>query len=247
MRIRRASDGRYWNGASWQDGETWNMASGTGSWAYGFVPADDTYTLSSRATDNDGYVESTATVTFTVDTTPPDAPTLISTSPASPANDNSPKLSGAAEPGSTVRLYTDGSCSSLAATADASTFASPGIGVTVPDNSTTSFHATATDPAGNTSPCSSDSATYVEDSDAPEATIDSARIKQSKHKAKFKFSSSEPGATFLCKLDKQDFAPCGSPEVYKHLKERKHKFYVEARDAAGNVGPPELDKFRIRG
>jgi hypothetical protein len=340
-RIARASDGKYWNGASWESGETWNNAIGTGSWSYGFLPESDTYTLSSRAIDNDGYIENTATVTFTVDAAPPAAPTLTSTAPASPANDNSPKLSGAAEAGSTVKLYSDGSCSTLAATGDAPTFASPGIGVVVPDNSTTSFHATATDPAGNTSACSASSAVYVEDSaapaaptlssisptspandnspklsgaaeagstvrlytdgscstlaatgdaptfaspgigvivpdnsttsfhaaatdaagntspcsesvvvyvedsSAPVATIGRVRIIHDRQRVRIRFSSSEPGATFLCRMDRTPFAPCSSPEIYRQLDPGRHRFRLRAQDAAGNLGPVVVERFKI--
>jgi hypothetical protein len=42
-------------------------------------------------------------------------------------------------------------------------FGTPGITVSVPDNTTTSFRATATDAAGNHSGCSAPF-TYVEDS-----------------------------------------------------------------------------------
>src|SRR6266511_2975343 len=64
-------------------------------------------------------------------------PTFTSTNPASPANDNAPKILGSAESGSTVRLYTNSSCSgSPVASGSAATFASPGIVVSVADNST---------------------------------------------------------------------------------------------------------------
>src|SRR6266542_2925016 len=69
-------------------------------------------------------------------------PTFTSTNPASPANDNAPKILGSAESGSTVRLYTNASCSgSPVASGSAATFASPGIVVSVADNSTTTFYA----------------------------------------------------------------------------------------------------------
>src|SRR5207302_328984 len=88
-------------------------------------------------------------------------------SPASPANDNSPKISGTAEAGSTVKLYTNANCTSaVAASGTAAAFASPGLAVAVVDNSSSTFYATATDAAGNVSPCSS-GVTYVEDSTAP--------------------------------------------------------------------------------
>lgn len=96
---------------------------------------------------------------------PPPPPTFLGTVPPSPANDNNPEIRGQAEPGSTVRLYTTPDCSGpAAATGSADLFAAAGITVTVPDNSTTTFHATATDGAGNVSPCSPTGITYVEDS-----------------------------------------------------------------------------------
>lgn len=85
----------------------------------------------------------------------PLAPTIAGSDPASPANDNNPKLLGSAEAGSTVRLYRSSTCSGpVEAQGSAAAFGSPGIGVSVADNSTTQFTATATDPVGNTSPCS---------------------------------------------------------------------------------------------
>ena len=67
-----------------------------------------------------------------------------------------------------MRLYTTSDCSgSVAATGSAAAFASPGLTVSVANDSTTTFHATATDAAGNTSACSTSSITYVEDSTPP--------------------------------------------------------------------------------
>jgi hypothetical protein len=102
---------------------------------------------------------------FSVDAQAPAAPTVTGSEPASPADDNQPELKGTAEPGSTVRLYATAGCSGTpAATGTAAAFTSPGLTVTVADDSTTQFRATATDLAGNTSPCSSAPLSYVEDS-----------------------------------------------------------------------------------
>jgi hypothetical protein len=63
-----------------------------------------------------------------------------------------------------VRIYKTAGCAGTAAgVGSAAKFASPGITVTVPNNSTTSLRARATDRAGNVSPCWG-SFTYVEDS-----------------------------------------------------------------------------------
>jgi hypothetical protein len=85
------------------------------------------------------------------------------------------------------------------------------------------------------------------DSDPPETTITKgAPNKTDKTKLKFKFTSSEPGSTFECRLDKKKFNPCTSPRKVKRLDEGKHKFKVRAIDAAGNVdSTPAKDKFKV--
>jgi lysophospholipase L1-like esterase len=100
-------------------------------------------------------------------TTFPDRPTLTGTQPISPGNDPAPNVLGTAGTGTTVRLYTTADCTgAVAATGSATQFVS-GLTVSVATNSSTTFHATATDGGGQTSTCSTTSATYLEDSDAP--------------------------------------------------------------------------------
>jgi subtilisin family serine protease len=85
----------------------------------------------------------------------PAAPQLTSTSPASPANENHPRIIGTAEAGSTVHIYASDTCAGApVATGTAEELASPGIAVAVPDDSISFFSATATDAALNTSACS---------------------------------------------------------------------------------------------
>src|SRR5207248_5466796 len=71
--IQRAIDSNYWNGSSWVAAPTWNLASGTSSWSYGFSPAaDDSYTVLSRATDKATNLETPgAGISFLVDETAP--------------------------------------------------------------------------------------------------------------------------------------------------------------------------------
>jgi hypothetical protein len=105
------------------------------------------------------------TQSCTADSTPPVPPTPTGTSPASPANENNPRIIGTAEAGSTVKLYKTADCSgAVAGQGSAATFASSGIRVTVSDNTTTTYHGTATDAVGNTSGCSTASVSYTEDS-----------------------------------------------------------------------------------
>jgi hypothetical protein len=90
------------------------------------------------------------------DVRPPAAPTISGTKPASPANDNRPKVKGSAESRSTVRVYKSAGCSGpVAAEGAAAAFASPGLAIAVGDNKTVPLTATATDAAGNSSACSS--------------------------------------------------------------------------------------------
>jgi NHL repeat len=102
-----------------------------------------------------------------VDADPP-VPVLTGTTPASPADDNTPVIKGSAPPGTTVGLFTNATCDGPSvAGGPAADLAGAGLPVTVPDNSTTTLHAVAIDSSGNRSPCSPTSVTYVEASAAP--------------------------------------------------------------------------------
>jgi CSLREA domain-containing protein len=63
--------------------------------------------------------------------------------------------------------------------------------------------------------------------------------------AKFKFSSSEKGAKFECKLDKKKFKPCKSPKTYKALKPGKHVFKVRAVKGKSVDPTPAKRKFKV--
>jgi CSLREA domain-containing protein len=70
--------------------------------------------------------------------------------------------------------------------------------------------------------------------------------KTKKTTVKFKFSSTEAGSTFQCKLDRKPFKACASPKKYKKLKPGKHVFKVRAIDRAGNVDPtPAKRSFKV--
>ncbi|HEX3734536.1 MAG TPA: PASTA domain-containing protein [Solirubrobacterales bacterium] len=89
------------------------------------------------------------------DVVPPSAPRLTGTDPSSPDRSGAPQILGAAESGSTVRIYAGPSCTGTpVATGSASKLAAPGIPVAVAEGVTAAFSATATDPADNVSPCS---------------------------------------------------------------------------------------------
>lgn len=128
------------------------------------VQENATTTFYATAVNSEGVSSpcSTSSAIYAEDSSLPAAPTFSWTAPTSPAKSTAPKIAGGAENGSTVKLYANVSCTGTpAATGSASSFASPGLGVSAAENSNTTFHATATDAAGNVSPCSGTSITYA--------------------------------------------------------------------------------------
>lgn len=62
----------------------------------------------------------------------------------------------------------------------------------------------------------------------------------------FRFSSSEAGSTFQCKVDRKPFRSCRSPFTTRRLSFGKHVFRVRARDAGGKVDPsPAFFRFEV--
>ncbi|HEV2856816.1 MAG TPA: calcium-binding protein [Solirubrobacterales bacterium] len=61
----------------------------------------------------------------------------------------------------------------------------------------------------------------------------------------FRFTSSERGSSFRCKLDRKPYRPCTSPRAYR-VKAGRHAFRVFAIDAAGNRDlAPAAVRFRV--
>ncbi len=135
------------------------------------APANDTTTYHASAADAAGNASvCSAGFSYREDSTSPDRPTLTGTTPAAPSSDNSPRVTGSAEAGSTVTLYTTNHCTgAAAASGGAAAFGDPGLSVTVGSDQSTTFYATSTDAAGNTSACSENGVAYEEDSTAPAA------------------------------------------------------------------------------
>jgi hypothetical protein len=70
---------------------------------------------------------------------------------------------------------------------------------------------------------------------APPKLFAHSRHKTHRLRPIFRFSSNEPGVTFLCRVGKRPFQPCSSPWRAPNLGEGVHIFVVRARDLAGNV------------
>jgi len=212
------------------------------------VPDNTTTTFFAKATNGYGSSSCSASgVTYTEDSAPPAAPTFTSVNPASIGNNNAPKIRGTAEAGSSVKLYTSSTCTGTAVSGTAAAFSSPGIAMSVPDNSVTSFWATARDVAGNASSCSSTSITYTEDSTPPPVpTVSSTTPKSgSDNNSPLVLGTAEAGSTVKLYTNSTctstvaatgTAAAFASPGLTVSLEDNQTKaFWATTTDAAGNV------------
>lgn len=182
---------------------------------------------------------STTYAVYTVDATPPPPPVFSDTDPDSPANNTRPRVKGGAEALSNVRLYANPTCTGVPVVqGSAAEFASPGLELTLSDDTSITLYGTATDALGNPSGCSAP-ITYVEDSTSPETTIVSgppATIATGSA-PRFGFSSSDAGGSLQCRVDSAPFEPCTSPRTTAPASRGAHRFEVRAVDRAGNADP----------
>lgn len=190
-----------------------------------------TYEFRARGTDFGGLTGPDAIHTWTVDTTPPDAPSIDTPAEAAALTDATPQFSGEAEPFATVTVFEDGA-PVLEATAD-SDGDWAGSSADLPQGAV-EVHAVAADRAGN---ASGNSATrsFTIDSIAPDSSIVSGPISLTNQaSAQFEFTSDDPSATFECRLDGGAWEGCTSPEQIS-VAHGIRQFEVRATDTAGNV------------
>ncbi len=62
---------------------------------------------------------------------------------------------------------------------------------------------------------------------------------------RFRFTSSEHGSSFKCRLDRRGWHTCSSPKRYHHLARRRHLFEVAARNNGGTDSSPAHRRFRV--
>ena len=133
------------------------------------VPENATTLFTATAQDVNGNVSACSLpFPYIEDSIAPAAPVATGISPASPSRISQVTITGTAEPSSTVGIWARSDCATLfvgngTAGADGS-FAASG---TVPTNTTTSFYARTTDPAGNKSSCVATSLQYMHDDVKP--------------------------------------------------------------------------------
>ncbi|MFP5224000.1 MAG: Ig-like domain-containing protein, partial [Actinomycetota bacterium] len=161
-----------------------------------------------------------------VDTTPPE--TSILSGPSNPSNDTTPSFTmGTDEPG-TFECSVDGSpffaCSNPYEITPA-----------LADGNHT-FEARAIDASANVDPTPASYA-WVVDTVAPDSTIDSGPTNPTSDVTpEFQFSSTDPSATFECRLSPSEgWGTCTSPQGRGPLADGTYEFQVRATDAAGNT------------
>ncbi|MBN1206591.1 MAG: adhesin, partial [Myxococcaceae bacterium] len=146
-------------------------ANGAGAWSLtpATALADGPHAVKATATDTVGNTSPESnTNTFTVDTTAPVAPVVVTPANGSTTNDNTPTYTGTAEAGSTVTVIVDGTVVGTT-TADGAGAWSLTPATVLTDGPHT-VRATATDTVGNTSPESSIN-TFTVDTTAPAAPV----------------------------------------------------------------------------
>ena len=204
--------------------DTGAFAACTSPQTYGGL-ADGDHSFSVRATDGAGNTDPTpASFAWTVDTAAPE--TTIGSHPAALTNATDASFSFSSEPGASFECKLDGG--SFQACSSPKGYDSLADGGH-------SFQVRATDAAGNTDPTPA-AFSWTVDTTPPDASIDTHPASPTNATgASFSFSS-EPGATFECKLDLGSFAVCTSPQAHSGLADGSHVFEVRATDAAGNTG-----------
>jgi len=194
----------------------------------------------------------------------PTIPCLNGTTPDSPANENEPEIFGSTDAGSTVTLYTDSDCNGTpVGSGSASEFAAPGIEVdSVPENSSTTYYATATDVSNDVSDCSSTlgtsaaSETYVEDSISPVANVTGGPNGMTNDRTPtFSFTATDAVGplSFECSIDTgtANYGACAGPgnthTPANPLNDGSYTFRVRAKDAAENVSGEATRTFQVDG
>ncbi|MBJ7353726.1 MAG: hypothetical protein JHC98_02790 [Thermoleophilaceae bacterium] len=194
---------------------------------------DGAHSYSVRQIDAGTNVGAATTVSWTVDTAAPPAPTVTRTVPAStPTTQTSGQISfGANEAGGTLECSADGasytSCGSSPANLSGLT------------DGVHSYAVRQVDAAGNTGAASSVSWT-VDTTPPPAPTVSSNRSGTTNlTSAQITFSANEAGGTLECSADGGVYAACGpSPVNLSSLADGNHSYAVRQVDAAGNTGSP---------
>ena len=199
------------------------------------------HTLSVTQVDPSGNVSPATNVPVTIDSSVPLTPTVISPTVASRTNDNTPTISGSAEPSVMIKV-TENGVTLCTTTANASGAWS--CDTSVLTDGVHSVGATQTDAGGNTSPAATRS--FTVDATAPVVpTISQPTNGQNINDNTPTFSgTAEPGSTVAVKEGSTtlctavaDASSNWSCTPTTPLSEGPHSVTATATDAAGNVSP----------
>jgi NHL repeat len=179
----------------------------------------------------------------------PSPPRLKAAPPRTPANDNTPRMRGAAPSGSTVYLFDSPACSGVpVAHGTAAAFAAAGIEAEVLDDTSTRYSAVA-EHGGIDSACSGGSVTYTEDSSPPQTRVRNGPPARTRlRSATFILAAVPPatGTSFRCALDARPLRRCPQRVSFQSLRAGPHRFRALAVDAAGNADrSPARRRFRV--
>jgi peptidoglycan/xylan/chitin deacetylase (PgdA/CDA1 family) len=189
------------------------------------VLSDGSHTFAVRSIDSVGNASAPTSYAWTVNTTPPTAPT-IDTKPSDPSNDAQPSL-GFSDSDSNVSFQ----CS-----IDGGSFSgctSPfSIGPLV--DGSHSFAVRSVNTLGTASAATTYMWTVDTTPPPAPALAGTPPANDTNISANFSFGDDEAGVTFECQLDAGSFSACNSPVNYSGLADGSHSFAVRARDAVGN-------------
>ncbi|MFZ5441865.1 MAG: Ig-like domain-containing protein, partial [Myxococcota bacterium] len=216
----------------------------SGQWS--FTPtsplSDGSHTVRAAATDAGGSTSiDSAPSTFIVDTRAPAAPVVTAPADGSTTGDNTPTVTGTAEPNATVSIFIDG--------VQVGTVTANGSGAwtfttsALTDGAHT-VRATATDAAGNASQTSSTS-TFTVDTGAPTAPVVTAPADQSTttDTTPTITGTSEPNATITIVIDGQQVGTTTANAsgawtfTASTLTLGQHTVSARATDSSGNSSP----------
>jgi hypothetical protein len=198
--------------------------------------ADGEHTFQARATDRAGNIEADpASYTWTIepprDSIAPD--TSFASGPANPSNSTAATFSFTGSDNETPPGEIEFQCRlDSQAPADFGSCTSPKTYAGLAQGSHT-IEVRAVDLAGNADSTPA-SYTWTVDTLAPETVVDSGPAGPTSDSTPTFSFSSEPGASFQCRVDSGAFAACSSPHTTAVLGDAAHTFEVRASDAAGN-------------
>ncbi|TML34715.1 MAG: hypothetical protein E6G24_03770 [Actinobacteria bacterium] len=200
--------------------------------------AEGAHTFAVKAIDPAGN-ESTATFySWTIDVTPPPAPTIISKPPSVTAATSASFSFADADSSASFLCRLDSTA--FSACTSPQSYAGP-----LAAGSHT-FRVKARDPAANESAVTSYAWTI--DLTGPVVTIDPATEPSdptNQTSAAFAFTANKAGSTFECTLDGAGFSACGTPIAYSALSDGTHRFAVRATDPLGNTGLPTVWEWTV--